>query len=164
MRRPGTIRAAPACCVLRLGPKVLAHFGELHPGVLKAMDIDGPVHGFEVFLDAIPTPRHKPTKTRPALNASELLALTRDFAFVVDEDVAAGTLIKAVRGVEKKLITGVRLFDVYRGKGIDDGKKSLAVEVTIQPQDKTLTDEEIEAIAARIVAQVTKATGGILRG
>ncbi len=149
--------------VLRLGPKVLAHFGELHPGVLKAMDIDGPVHGFEVFLDAIPTPKKKPTKTRPALNASELLALTRDFAFVVDEDVAAAVLIKAVQGAEKKLITGVRLFDVYRGKGVDEGKKSLAVEVTIQPQDKTLTDEEIEAIAARIVAQATKATGGILR-
>jgi phenylalanyl-tRNA synthetase beta chain len=150
--------------VLRLGPKVLAHFGELHPGVLKAMDIDGPLHGFEVFLDAIPTPKKKPTKTRPALNASELLALTRDFAFVVDEDVAAAVLLKAVRGAEKKLITGVRLFDVYRGKGVGDGKKSLAVEVTIQPQDKTLTDEEIEAIAARIVAQVTKATGGVLRG
>jgi phenylalanyl-tRNA synthetase beta chain len=150
--------------VLRLGPKVLAHFGELHPGVLKAMDIDGPVHGFEVFLDAIPTPKKKPTKTRPALNASELLALTRDFAFVVDEDVAAAVLLKAVRGADKKLITRVRLFDVYRGKGVDDGKKSLAVEVTIQPQDKTLTDEEIEAVAARIVAQVTKATGGVLRG
>ncbi len=149
--------------VLRLGPKVLAHFGELHPGVLKAMDIDGSVHGFEVFLDTIPTPKKKPTKTRPALNASELLALTRDFAFVVDEDIAAAVLLKAVLGADKKYITGVRLFDVYRGKGVDDGKKSLAVEVAIQPQGKTFTDEEIEAIAARIVAQATKATGGVLR-
>jgi len=150
--------------VLRLGPKVLAHFGELHPRVLKAMNVEGPVHGFEIFLDAIPTPKKKPTKARPALDASELLALTRDFAFVVDEDVAGEALLKAVRGAEKKLIQSVRLFDVYRGKGVADGKKSLAVEVTIQPLEKTLTDQEIEAIAARVVAQVEKATGGVLRG
>ncbi|WP_411819125.1 phenylalanine--tRNA ligase subunit beta [Hyphococcus formosus] len=150
--------------VLRLGPKVIAHFGEIHPGVLKKMDVDGPVYGFEVFLDAIPSPKKKPTKTRPALNASELLPLTRDFAFVVDEAVTAETLLKAVRGAEKKLITGVSLFDVYQGKGVPEGKKSLAVEVTIQPRDKTLTDEEIEAISAKVVAQVEKATGGSLRG
>lgn len=150
--------------VLRLGPKVIAHFGELHPGVLKAMDVEGPVHGFEVFLDVIPAPKKKPTKTRSALDASELLPLTRDFAFVVDEDIVAETLLKAVRGAEKKLITGVSLFDVYQGKGVPDGKKSLAVEVTIQPRDKTFTDEEIEAISAKVVAQVEKATGGSLRG
>ncbi len=149
--------------ILRLGPNVLAHFGELHPGVLRAMDIEGPVHGFEVFLDNIPTPKKKPTRTRPALHASELLPLTRDFAFVVDEDVEAEALLKAVRGAEKILITSVRLFDIYRGKGVEGGKKSLAVEVTIQPQDKTLTDAEIEKICERIVAQVQKTTSGMLR-
>jgi phenylalanyl-tRNA synthetase beta chain len=149
--------------VLRLGPKALAHFGEIHPRVLKAMDVDGPVFGFEAFLDAIPEAKKKPTKTRPALDAPEFLALTRDFAFVVDEDVAAEALLKAVRGADKKLIVNVALFDVYRGKGVAEGKKSLAVEVTIQPREKTLTDEEIEAVSARIVAQVEKATGGALR-
>ncbi len=148
---------------LRLGPKALAHFGEIHPRVLKAMDVDGPVHGFEVFLDIIPEPKKKGAKTRPALDASELLPLSRDFAFVVDEAVAAEALLKAVRGAEKKLIRDVSLFDVYQGKGVPDGKKSLAVEVTLQPRDKTLTDEEIEAVSARIVAQVEKAVGGSLR-
>ena len=149
--------------VLRLGPKALAHFGEVHPRILKAMDVDGPVFGFEVFLDAIPEAKKKPAKTKPALDASELLPLTRDFAFVVDESVAAQTLLKAVRGAEKKLIADVSLFDVYQGKGVAVGKKSLAVEVTLQPREKTLTDEEIEAVSARIVAQVEKVTGGVLR-
>ncbi|MEE2691058.1 MAG: phenylalanine--tRNA ligase subunit beta [Pseudomonadota bacterium] len=150
--------------VLRLGPKnVLAHFGEIHPRVLKSMDVDGPVHAFEVFLDRIPAARARPTKTKPALDASELLPLKRDFAFVVDEAVAAETLIRAVAGADKKLVAKVALFDVYQGKGVPEGRKSLAVEVTIQPRDKTLTDEEIEALSARIVAQVNKATGGVLR-
>ena len=150
--------------VLCLGPaKPLAYFGEIHPRVLKAMDVDGPVYGFEVLLDAIPGGKKKPTKTKSALNASELLPLTRDFAFVVNEDVSAETVIRAVRGAEKKLITDVSLFDVYQGKGVPEGKKSLAVEVTLQPRDKTLTDEEIDAISTRIVAQTEKATGGTLR-
>ncbi|NNL90050.1 MAG: phenylalanine--tRNA ligase subunit beta [Marinicaulis sp.] len=150
--------------VLGLGPaKPLAYFGAVHPRVLKQMDVDGPVYAFEVFLDAIPPARAKATKTRPALNASELMPLTRDFAFVVDEDVAAETIINAARGADKKLIGGVSVFDVYAGKGVEDGKKSVAIEVTIQPRDKTLTDEEIEAVAERIVAQVNKSTGGVLR-
>ena len=149
--------------VLRLGPNELAHFGEVHPRVLKEMDVDGPVCAFEAFLDRIPEGKKKPTKTRPALEAFELLPLSRDFAFVVDENVAAETLLKAVRGAEKKLIADVSLFDVYQGKGVPDGKKSLAVEVTLQPREKTLTDEEIEQVSARIVAQVEKATGGALR-
>ncbi|MCK5747692.1 MAG: phenylalanine--tRNA ligase subunit beta, partial [Oricola sp.] len=107
--------------VLRLGPKALAHFGEIHPRVLKIMDVDGPVYGFEAFLDAIPEAKKKPTKTRPALDASEFLPLTRDFAFVVDEAVAAEALLKAVRGAEKKLIADVSLFDVYQGKGVPEG-------------------------------------------
>ncbi|MEZ5894081.1 MAG: phenylalanine--tRNA ligase subunit beta [Parvularculaceae bacterium] len=149
---------------LRLGPKVLGFFGEIHPGVLKAMDIDGAVHGFEVFLDAIPEAKKKAAKTRPALDAPELLPLTRDYAFIVEETVAADALLKAVRAAEKKLIAAAALFDVYQGKGVPEGKKSLAVEVTIQPREKTLTDEEIEAISAKIIAQVQKATGGVLRG
>ncbi|MEQ8178793.1 MAG: phenylalanine--tRNA ligase subunit beta [Amphiplicatus sp.] len=150
--------------VLRLGPKnILAHFGEIHPRILKAMDVDGPVYAFETFLDRIPAARAKATKTKPALDASELLPLKRDFAFVVDEAVAADALIRAVSGADKKLIARVALFDVYQGKGVAEGKKSLAVEVTIQPREKTLTDEEIEALSARIVAQVEKATGGALR-
>lgn len=149
--------------VLCLGKKAFAYFGEIHPRVLKAMDVDGPVLGFEVFLELIPEGRKKPTKTKPALDAPELMALSRDFAFVVDESVAAEKLINAVRGADKKLITDVTLFDVYQGKGIAEGHKSLAVEVTLQPREKTLTDEEIEAVSARIVDQVEKVTGGALR-
>ena len=149
--------------VLRLGRNELAVFGEIHPRILKAMDVDGIVHGFEVFLDCIPEGKKKPTKTKPALNASELLPLTRDFAFVVDDSVTAEALLKAVRGAEKKLIDDVALFDVYQGKGVPEGKKSLAVEVTMQPRDKTMTDEEIDAVSSKIVAQVTKSTGGVLR-
>ena len=148
---------------LRLGPNVLGFFGEIHPRVLKAMDVDGPVYGFETFLDSIPDSKKKPTKTRPALDVSDLLPLTRDFAFIVDNDVAAETLLKAVRGADKKLIADVSLFDVYEGKGVPEGKKSLAVEALIQPREKTLTDQEIEALANRIIAQVEKATGGALR-
>lgn len=150
--------------VLRLGPaKPLAFFGEVHPRILKAMDVGGPVFAFEVALDMIPAGKAKATKTKPALDASEFLPLTRDFAFVVDEDVTAEALLKAVRGAEKKLIAGVSLFDVYQGKGVPEGKKSLAVEVTLQPRERTLTDEEIEAVGAAIIAQVEKATGGALR-
>lgn len=150
--------------VLRLGPKLtLAHFGEIHPRVLKAMDVEGPVYAFEAFIDAIPAAKARATKTKPALDASGLLPLRRDFAFVVDESVAADALLKAARGAEKKLIAEVSLFDVYQGKGVPDGKKSMAVEVTIQPREKTLTDGEIDAVAKAVVAAVEKATGGTLR-
>ncbi len=149
--------------VMRLGPKAIAHFGEIHPRVLKAMDVEGPVFGFEVALDLIPEGKSKTTKTRPAMDVADLLPLTRDFAFVVEDSVTAEALLKAVRGAEKKLITKVTLFDVYQGKGVAEGHKSLAVEVTLQPREKTLTDDEIAAVSARIVAQVEKATGGALR-
>ena len=150
--------------VLRLGPKnVLAEFGEIHPAVLKAMDVDSPVYAFEVNLDAAPVGKPRATKTKTAMDASDLLPLSRDFAFIVDHDVTAESLLKAVRGAEKKLLTDVRIFDVYEGKGVPEGKKSLAVEVTLQPRDKTLTDKEIDAIAEKVVAQVEKAVGGILR-
>jgi len=150
---------------LRMGPKnILAEFGELHPGILKKMDIDGPIYGFEAKIETIPIAKKKSTKTRPALDIPELLPLARDFAFLVDEEIEAISLIKAAKGAEKKLVAAVSLFDVYRGKGVPDGKKSMALEVTLQPYDKTLTDEEIEAVARRIVAQVEKVTGGVLRG
>ncbi len=149
---------------LRLGPKtVLALFGEVHPRVLDAMDVKGPVAAFEVFPDRIPEPKAKAGRTRPPLDASNLMAVERDFAFILDADVAADTLVRAAKGAEKKLIADVRVFDLYEGKGIEEGKKSLAIEVTLQPRDKTLTDEEIDAVSSKIVAQVQKATGGDLR-
>jgi phenylalanyl-tRNA synthetase beta chain len=149
---------------LRLGPKLaLAHFGEVHPRVLKAMGVDGPVVAFEAFIDLIPAAKPRATKTKPALDAIDLLPVRRDFAFVVDRALAADQLLKAVKGAEKKLIADVALFDVYEGKGVPDGKKSLAVEVTLQPRDRTLTDEEIEGVARAIVAAAEKAVGASLR-
>lgn len=145
---------------LAMGPKVLAQFGELHPKVLAAFDIDVPVAAFEIFLDAIPEQKAK-SKTAQALSPYQ--AVERDFAFVVDTKVTADDLVKAVKGVDRNLIETVSLFDVYEGKGVAEGKKSLALSVRLQPKDKTLTDAEIEAVASRIVAAATKATGASLR-
>ena len=151
--------------VLALGPNVMANFGELHPMVLSALDLDGPVVGFELMLDAVPKPKAKKSgRARPALRASDLPAVERDFAFVVDEAVTAGAVLRAAKGAEKALIGEVRLFDVYRGEGVAKGKKSLAVAVRLQPTDHTFTDTEIEAIGGKIVAAVAKATGASLRG
>ena len=147
---------------LRLGPQVLAQFGELHPKVLKALDLKGPVVGFEVFLERLPMPRSKGT-ARPLLNASAFQPLERDFAFVVDAATPAEKLVKAAKGADKALITEVRVFDVFAGAGVAEGKKSLALSVTLQPREKTLTDSEIEAVAAKVVSSVNKATGGELR-
>ncbi|MEM9899241.1 MAG: phenylalanine--tRNA ligase subunit beta [Pseudomonadota bacterium] len=150
--------------LVKLGPKItLAAFGEIHPRVLKTMDLDGVYFGFEVNLDAIPAPRSKASKTRPALTASDLMPLKRDFAFIVDRDVPAMKLLKAVQGAEKNLIAHVGLFDVYEGTGIPDGKKSLALEVTLQPSKDTLTDEDIEKISSKITDAASKATGAALR-
>ncbi|HHK74518.1 MAG TPA: phenylalanine--tRNA ligase subunit beta, partial [Rhizobiales bacterium] len=150
--------------VLRLGPKtVLAHFGELHPAVLKALGASGPMVGFEVFLDAIPAPRAKTKKSRSALNVSDLQAVRRDFAFIVDKDLPAQDLIRAARGADKNLVTDVVLFDVFSGGNLGDDKKSLAIEVTLQPREKTLTDTEIEAVASKIIEKTIKATGAVLR-
>jgi phenylalanyl-tRNA synthetase beta chain len=149
---------------LQLGPKaVIAEFGELHPAVLKAMDVDGPVYGFEIWVEAIPEPKKKATKTKGALSLSPLMPLSRDFAFLLDEGKAAGDLVKAVVGADKALIAGARVFDVYQGQGVPEGRKSVAVEVTVQPRDKTLGEAEIEALSAQIVAAAAKA-GGTLRG
>jgi phenylalanyl-tRNA synthetase beta chain len=148
---------------LCLGPKVLAHFGELHPRLLRALELKGPAVCFEVLIEAIPEPRAKAGKTRPALQVSPYQPLERDFAFLVDRSVPADKLIRAAKGADKELISAVALFDAYEGRGIPKGKKSLAIAVTLQPRKRTLTDPEIEGVAAKIVAQVKKATGGELR-
>ncbi|MDA0220641.1 MAG: phenylalanine--tRNA ligase subunit beta [Proteobacteria bacterium] len=148
--------------VLRLGPKALAVFGELHPGVLDAMDAGGPMTGFEILLEDVPEPKARAV-ARPRLELSPYQAVRRDFAFVVDADVAAEKLLRAVRGADRQLIAEVGLFDVYQGERLGEGRKSLAVSVTLQPQNRTMTDEEIDALAAKVVAAVEKHTGGVLR-
>jgi phenylalanyl-tRNA synthetase beta chain len=148
----------------KIGNVALAHFGEVHPRVLKALDVDGPCVAFEVFLDRLPPPRSKSGKARPLLKPSAFQPVERDFAFVVDRDVAAETLLRAAQAADKALIAGAAIFDAYAGPGIPDGKKSIALSVTIQPTGKTLTDAEIDAVGARIVAAVAKQTGGVLRG
>ncbi|MFW6299389.1 MAG: hypothetical protein ACOC20_00500, partial [Oceanicaulis sp.] len=149
--------------VLRLGPNVLAEFGEIHPKVLKALDIDGRVLAFEVFLEAVPAPKKKALKARPAVSIPELNPVRRDFAFLAPAGLPAADLLKAVKGADKQLVADAILFDVYTGKGVPEGQVSLAVEVTLQPADKTLTDKEIEAAAAKIVKAGEKA-GASLRG
>lgn len=147
----------------RLGPNVLAWFGELHPRLMKAMDVGGPLVAFEAFIDRIPAPRKGGTG-RPPLDLPELLPVRRDFAFLLDRATPADQVLRAARGADKGLISEVSVFDVYEGKGVEDGKKSLAIEVVLQPRDKTLTDKEIDAVSEKVVAKVTKATGGALRG
>ncbi|MEX0840819.1 MAG: phenylalanine--tRNA ligase subunit beta [Xanthobacteraceae bacterium] len=150
---------------IQMGPQtVLGHFGELHPKVLEALDATGPLAAFEVILERIPEPKAKATRAKPALELAPFQPVERDFAFVVDRAVQAGDIVKAAQAADRKLIAGVNVFDVYEGKGIDPGKKSIAIAVTIQPREKTMTDEEIEALGAKIVADVTKKTGGALRG
>jgi phenylalanyl-tRNA synthetase beta chain len=148
---------------LALGSKVLAYFGELHPRIAAGFDLKGPVWGFEVFLDAIPEPKPRATKARPKLEASDLMAVERDFAFIVDSGIAADQLTKAARAADRSLIERVEVFDLYEGKPLPAGKKSLAIAVTLQPKERTLTDAEIEAVAQKIVTAVVKATGGVLR-
>jgi phenylalanyl-tRNA synthetase beta chain len=147
---------------LRLGPTVLAQFGEVHPKVMKALDLKGPAVAFEIFLDRVPMPRSKGTN-RPLLDASAFQPVARDFAFVVASDVAAEKLVKAAKAADKALIAEVAIFDVFEGGGLGEGWKSIALSVTLQPREKTLTDAEIEAVSAKIVAAVNKATGGELR-
>ena len=150
---------------LRLGPKnVLASFGEIHPRALKALGIDGRVAAFEIAPDNLPAPKKKSaSKAKKALALSDLMPVHRDFAFIVDEAVKAGDILKAARGADKQLISNVSIFDVYRGKGVDEGQKSLAIDVTLTPKDATLTDTDIEAVSSKIVEKVMKA-GGRLRG
>jgi phenylalanyl-tRNA synthetase beta chain len=146
---------------LRLGPKLLGHFGELHPSVLEALDTGPPVAGFEVFLDAVPLPR---AARAAALELSVFQPIERDFAFVVARELPAETLLRAARGVDRELVAEIRLFDVYAGAGLPEGKKSLAVTIVLQPRTRSLNDAEIEGFSQRLVARVEKATGGKLRG
>jgi phenylalanyl-tRNA synthetase beta chain len=150
---------------IQIGPQnVLGYFGELHPRALEQLKADGPLIAFEVILDRIPDARAKPTRAKPMLELSPLQPVSRDFAFIVERSVKAGDIVRAAQAADRKLITDVTVFDVYEGKGIDTDKKSIAIAVTLQPREKTLTDQEIEAVAAKIVAEVAKKTGGVLRG
>ena len=149
---------------IQIGPQnILGAFGELHPRVLAALDAQGPLTGFEVVLEKIPEPKAKPTRAKAQLDLSPFQPVTRDFAFVVAAGVKAADLVRAAQNVDKKLISNVSVFDVYEGTGIEPGKKSIAIAVTMQPRDKTMTDAEIEALGQRIVAEVSKRTGGVLR-
>ncbi|WP_119388628.1 phenylalanine--tRNA ligase subunit beta [Taklimakanibacter lacteus] len=148
---------------IQMGPQnKLATFGEIHPRILAQMDVKGPLVAFEVNLTAVPTSRGK-ISTRAALKASDLMTVKRDFAFVVDDGIEAEKIVKAARGADKQLISEVIVFDRFAGGTLEAGKASLAIEVTIQPREKTLTEEEIEELSKKVVAQVHKATGGVLR-
>ena len=149
---------------IKLGPKVvLGTFGEFHPKTLATLDVGGSLCGFEVFIDTIPEPKQKATRTKPALNLSDLQTVWRDFAFVVDRNVEAAAIVRAALAGDKKLIAGVQVFDVFEGASLGADKKSVAIEVAIQPQERTLNDEDLEALSKRIVDSVGKQTGGALR-
>jgi phenylalanyl-tRNA synthetase beta chain len=149
---------------LQFGPKnIVGWFGELHPLALEAFDATGPMVAFEIILDVLPAPKARSTKARPKLELADFQPVERDFAFIVDQSVRAGDLIKAAQGADRNLIVHVGVFDLYAGPGVPEGKKSVALNVTLQPREKTLTDVEIEAVAAKIVAEAAKKTGALLR-
>jgi phenylalanyl-tRNA synthetase beta chain len=151
--------------VMRLGPKnILAAFGEIHPRILDRLDVTGPLIGFEVYLQNAPQPKTKASRNRDKLLVSDLPSVQRDFAFVVDAATTADAVVRAAKGADKTFIGEVNVFDIYTGTGIEDGKKSVAITARLEPKDATLTDPEIETIAAKIVAAVVKATGAVLRG
>jgi len=147
-----------------LGPKkTLGVFGEVHPRVLREMGVKGPAVAFTLWPDEIPMPR-KTGATRAALLLNDLQSVERDFAFVVDAEVEALTLVNAATGADKQHIQEVRVFDEFIGGSLGEGKKSLALAVRMMPTTKTFTDEDIEALSAKVVEKVTKATGAVLRG
>lgn len=147
---------------LKLGRDVLAYFGEIHPAVLVALKREENCAGFEVFLQNLPQPKKKGTR-KELLRPSAFQPVARDFAFIVDQSVEADKLARAIKGVDKALITAVDIFDIYIGKGVEPGKKSVALAVTLQPVEKTLTEEEINAVSAKIIEAVKAQTGGTLR-
>ncbi|MGL4728970.1 MAG: phenylalanine--tRNA ligase subunit beta [Bosea sp. (in: a-proteobacteria)] len=150
---------------LQFGPKgIVGAFGELHPRTLKVLDAKGPLVGFEIILDKLPPPKARATRMKPKLMLAEFQPVTRDFAFIVGRDVAAGEMAKAALGVDRVLISDVSVFDVYEGDKVPAGTKSIALAVTLQPTEKTLTDAEIEAVASRIIAEMTRKHGASLRG
>jgi phenylalanyl-tRNA synthetase beta chain len=147
-----------------MGPKtVLGFCGELHPDILRAMDVSGPIACFEIIVDALPPPKARATKARPKLVLSDLMPVERDFAFLVDRGVPAADLVTAARSADRGLVSGVAVFDVYQGQGVPESKKSVALSVTLQPIDRTLTDADIERVSASIVDGVAKRTGATLR-
>lgn len=149
--------------VLRLGANVMACFGEIHPAILEDMGIREKVCGFEVFLDQIPQPKKKQGTARSLLTLSPLQPVQRDFAFIVDKQTEADSLVRAAVSADKNLVSHVEIFDVYEGKGVEDGKKSIALNVILQPQDNTLTDSELETITNKIIDTITSKTGGQIR-
>ena len=149
---------------LQFGPKtVVGWFGELHPNACETLDVEGPIVAFEIILDAVPAAKARPTKAKPKLERYEFMPVERDLAFVVAEDARAGEIIKAALGADRAMIAGADVFDVYRGGGVPEGHKSVAISVTLQPRERTLTDAEIEAVVAKIVAEVARKTGAALR-
>jgi phenylalanyl-tRNA synthetase beta chain len=149
---------------LSFGPKnVVGHFGELHPAVMAAMDQKGTIVAFELVLDELPLPKHRPTKMKPKLQISDLQPVSRDFAFVLDRTTPVGDLMRAVSNVDRGLIAKTEVFDLYEGPGVGEGKKSVALGVTLQPREKTLTDTEIDAVSAKIVEAAGKRAGAVLR-
>ncbi|MCC6599013.1 MAG: phenylalanine--tRNA ligase subunit beta [Alphaproteobacteria bacterium] len=148
---------------LRLGPNVMGFFGEIHPGILEETGVKFPVVGFEVFLQNIPAPRKKTGTEKPFLHLEPLQPLSRDFAFLVKEEVEAAAIIRAAMGADKALIRSADVFDIYTGKGIEPGKKSVALSVTLQPVEKSLTDKDIESLAQKVIESVCAKTGGTLR-
>ena len=149
---------------IQIGPQnVLGHFGELHPRTLEALGARSSLAVFEIILEHIPESRAKASRAKPPLELSPFQPVERDFAFVVDRSVLAGDIIRAAQSADRKLISKITVFDVYQGAGIDPGKKSIAISVTLQPREKTMTDQEIEAVAVKIVAEVSKRTGATLR-
>ncbi len=149
--------------VLKMGNKPLAQFGEIHPAILDDMGIKANIVGFEVFLNNIPKKKKK-GPAKPLLKNSQFQPLSRDFAFIVDENVEAEAIIRAAKGAERNLITDISVFDIYQGKGVEDGKKSVAINVVIQPVKATLTDPEIEGLCKSIIDAVSSKTGAVLRG
>jgi phenylalanyl-tRNA synthetase beta chain len=150
---------------LQFGPKtVVGWFGQLHPDVCEALDAEGPIVGFEITLDAVPTPKARPTKAKPNLERSDFMPVERDLAFIVDEGVRAADIIRAAQSAERSLVSAIGVFDVYQGQGLPEGSKSIAISVTLQPRERTLTDAEIDAAMTKIIAEVSKRTGGALRG
>jgi phenylalanyl-tRNA synthetase beta chain len=149
----------------QMGPKnVIGAVGELHPRTLEDLGAEGPIAGFELILNDIPAPKLRSTKAKPKLELPEFMPVQRDFAFVCDQAVNAADIVKAAAAAESALVADVGVFDVYEGKGIAQGKKSVAISVTLQPRGKTLTESEIDLAAGKIIAEVTKKTGASLRG
>jgi phenylalanyl-tRNA synthetase beta chain len=150
---------------IQMGPKnVFGHFGELHPRTLEALGAEGPLVAFEIILDRVPEPKARRTRAKPPVELSPFQPVERDFAFLVDRTVTADDLVHAAQGVDRKLITDIAVFDVYEGAGVDPDKKSIAIAVTLQPRERTLTEPEIDSVSAKIVAEISRRTGGVLRG